>query len=361
MRNGELTGMVSGNPVRRIVVTGSGSLARSVCYSLATELTLPATVSILARAGDKAAELAFVAGVRAGVSERPVVFEGRGINFGDLDDVLGGLAPDVVVHCVSYQSPWERATAPSAWTELLRTAGFGITLPLQAAFLIDVAESLRRVAPGCLLINACFPDAVNPVAHALDLPVFCGIGNISTISAAAATALGRKDPGSLHLLAHHLHLHAPADAADEARVWCGNAEVDDVRTLLAGMRSTARAELNQIGGHAAARLIDRILAGGTTDTHVPSPLGLPGGYPVRLRDGRLELRLPPGIDADTAIAWNQRMALLDGVGVDDGQIRFAPPVGEHVPEFAEPFPVTEIRYACARLLALRERLREVSP
>ncbi|GLY70300.1 hypothetical protein Atai01_69190 [Amycolatopsis taiwanensis] len=353
--------MVSRVSVPRIVVTGSGSLARSVCYSLATELTTPATVSILARAGGKAAELAFVASVRARVSERAVVFYGRGVDFADLDGVLGELAPDLVVHCVSHQSPWERGTAPSAWTELLRMTGFGLTLPLQAELLIDVAESLRRVAPDCLLINACFPDAVNPVAHALGFPVFCGIGNISTISAAIAATLDWKDHRSLHLLAHHLHLHAPADTADEARVWCENVERDDVRALLAGMRSTARAELNQIGGHAAARLIDSLLTGGTTDTHVPSPLGLPGGYPVRIRDRSIELRLPKGIDAEAAIAWNQRMALLDGVVVDGGQVRFAPSVGEHVPEFAEPFPVTEIRYACARLLALRERLREVAP
>lgn len=341
----------------RIAVVGSGSLARSVCYSVATEIGAPVDVTVLARDGAKAAELAFVAGARAAVSERPARFDGRRIDFADLDGVLGELRPDLLVHCASYQSPWERISAPSGWTDLVRTAGFGITLPLQAALALDVAESLRRVAPDCLLINACFPDAVNPVLHGLGLPVFCGIGNISTMAVAVGSALGRKDHRSLYLLAHHLHLHAPADAGDEALVWCDGAARDDVAGLLSGMRAVSRGELNQIGGHAAARLLDALVTGAGVDTHVPAPLGLPGGYPVRIVDRRIELRLPDGLDADTAIAWQQRMALLDGVLVADGRVDFPPSVGEYVPELAAGFPITDIRSACALLTALRERLR----
>ena len=48
----------------RIVVIGSGSLARSLCYSLATEVRAPADVLILARNGAKAAAVAFVSATR---------------------------------------------------------------------------------------------------------------------------------------------------------------------------------------------------------------------------------------------------------------------------------------------------------
>lgn len=345
----------------RIVVIGSGSLARSLCYSIATEVRSPADVLILARNDVKAAEVAFVSATRACVSEVPVSFRGMGADLGALDEILAAHQPDVLVQCASYQSPWERSTAPSAWTELIAAAGFGITLPLQAALVLDVAETMRAVAPHCLLINACFPDAVNPVLLEWELPVFCGIGNISTLAASVQSVLGRKDQSALHLVAHHVHLHAPHEPAAEARLWCDGVDRPDVGDLLAGLRSTDRAELNHVGGHAAARLVAAVLTGADLDTHVPGPAGLPGGYPVRVTGDRIELRLPPGVDAADAVAWNQRMSLDDGVQVADGRVCFPPRAQEylrpHLPAMADGYPVGDIRPACAELLDLRDRLR----
>ena len=305
--------MVNSSTIPEVVVVGSGSFARSLVFSVGTEITVPARVTVLASDAARAAEVAFVAAARAAISGSPVVFDGRADS---VAVVLQELRPDILVQCTSHQSPWERVTAPSAWTDLLRTAGFGATLPLQAAPLLDVVETAHRVAPDCLVVNACFPDAVNPVLAASGFPVLCGIGNISTISAATTVSLGRSTHHDLRLLAHHLHLHAPNDFLDEARAWVDGTERDDVAALLAPMRATDRAELNRIGGHAAARLLDTLLTGATADTHLPGPLGLPGGYPVRVRDRRVELRLPDGVDAKTAVAWNQRMGVLDGIEVE---------------------------------------------
>jgi hypothetical protein len=343
---------------RRIVVVGSGSFARSVSYALAAELRTPADVLVLARDPDKAAEVAFVAAARAGVSGVPASFGSAALVPDRLDDVLGAVRPEVLVHCVSHHSPWEGRVAPSDWTRLVGAAGFGVTLPLQAALALDVAESLARVAPDCLLVNACFPDAVNPVLHALDVPVFCGVGNIATI---AASLRATVPAGELLLLAHHAHLHAPDDPADEARVWLDGVESADVGALLAPMRSAARAELNQVGGHAAAKLAADLLTEPAVDTHLPGPGGMPGGYPVRVTGTKLELRLPPGMDAEAAVAWNQRMAAHDGVVVEGGRVTFPPRTAEvlaaHLPALAGGYPVHDIRAACAELLELRARLR----
>jgi hypothetical protein len=356
-------GMPGQAPAPRIVVVGSGSFARAVSYSLATELRGPAEVLVLARDPAKAAEVAFVSAARAGVSGVPAGFRGGTLDRGALDDVLGAARPEVLIHCVSQQSPWERSAAPSAWTRLVQTAGFGLTLPLQAALVLDVAESLSRVAPDCLLINACFPDAVNPVLGAHELPVFCGAGNIATLAACVQTALGRADQSGLNLLAHHANLHAPDDPADEARLWCDGVERQDVTELLRPMREADRAELNQIGGHAAARLAAGLLAEPDTEvaTHLPGPLGLPGGYPVLVTAKRIELRLPHGIDAATAIDWNQGMAVHDGVQVRDGRVAFPSHTAEtlraHLPALADGYPVRDIRSAGEELLELRARLR----
>lgn len=318
-------------------------------------------VLILARNAAKAAEVAFVAGARAAIGNVPATFRGQGADVRDVAGVLGEVRPDVLIQCASQQSPWERTTAPSPWTELIAAAGFGITLPLQSALVLEVADAVRRVVPECRLINACFPDAVNPVLHALDLPVLCGMGNISTVAAAVRSALESSDHSAIHVLAHHVHLHAPDRAEDEARIWCAGTERDGVGALLSTMRSASRAELNLVGGHAAALLVAALVDGAELDTHVPGPLGLPGGYPVRVAGGRVELRLPPGVDAESAMAWNQRMSTHDGVVVADGMVRFSDRAAEllepHLPRLARGFPVSDLDRAAAELLDLRERLR----
>src|SRR5258706_8065950 len=56
----------------------------------------------------------------------------------------------------------------------------------------------------------------------------------------------------------------------------------------------------------------------------PAPFGLPGGFPVRIDGGSVELDLPPGVDLDEATAFCQRVAHRDGVDrIDaDGTVHF---------------------------------------
>lgn len=177
----------------RLVVVGSGSLARAVCGSLAAVATAPVAVTVLARRPDAAAEVAYLTGTRAALAGRPVTAAAAGLVPDRLADDLAGLDPTAVLVCASYQSPWERTAAPSAWTDLLGRAGFGAGLPLQAGLATDVARALAKAAPAAALLNACFPDAVNPLLAALGLPVLCGIGNAAIVAASLQAGLGLAD------------------------------------------------------------------------------------------------------------------------------------------------------------------------
>lgn len=359
----------------RLVVVGSGSLARSVCSSLATVSRRPVAVTVLARSGPAAAEAAYVAGTRARLAGRPVTVAAGAVDLAapaQLADALGELAPTAVLVCASYQSPWERTTRPSAWTELLGRAGFGATLPLQAALAADVSRAVVAASPASLLLNACFPDAVNPLLAALDLPVLCGIGNAAIVAASLQAALGLPDQRELAVLAHHAHLHEPEDPADEALAWLGGRPVEKVGTLLAAQRAADPREVNQVTGLAAALLLTGLLEGledgPEVHTSLPGPLGLPGGYPIRLRGADLALRLPPGLDRETAVAWNQRMADRDGVRVDGDRVVLAPAAAEalapHLPDHldaASGFAVRDTPAVVDALLALRTRLRATGP
>jgi hypothetical protein len=346
-----------------LLVVGSGALSRSVCYSFALCARKPTTVMVLARDRRAAEEVAQIASTRAVVGERSARFVGRAADLADpaqLEDVLGTARPRIVLQCASWQSPWEGRTAPSRWSELIGRVGLGITLPLQARLAMATGQAMRAVGSDALLVNGCFPDAVNPLLTRLDLPVFCGIGNIATLAAGIRTALGGPD-GRLRMLAHHAHLHAPDSPEAEARAWLDGRPVPDVSGLLVGQRSRDRAELNHITGYVSARLIADLLADRDVCTNLPGPLGLPGGYPTRIEGGLLELDLPAGLTRADAVAFNERAAGMDGIRIGRTHVwptaEAASRLGQDAPELIDGFAIEDTTAAAERLCATRHRLR----
>lgn len=340
--------------MHRIAVIGTGDLARATCYSLAALCTVPVEVVVIGRAPGKTGRLCAVAGARAAAAGRGDV---RFTPFvGQLERPLADVGGALV--CASSQSPWERLSAPSAWTELVERAGYGITLPFQAEL---AARAGRALPTGSWLINGCFPDAVNPLLTALGVPVLCGIGNIALLAAGAQAALGLADQSRLRLLAHHVHLHEPAAGVDELRAWHGGEPVAEPGALVAALRDAERTELNQVTGVAAAVLLGAVLSGTPLAANLPGPLGLPGGYPVTVTGATVELRLPAGVDRADAVAFNQRAAAADGVVVDGDRVVFDPAVAEHLPDLAEGVDLGDFAAAADRLHGLRERLRGQPP
>ncbi|MEV0584407.1 hypothetical protein [Nonomuraea sp. NPDC050310] len=343
---------------RPLVLIGTGGLARGLAYALATLARTPLRLVVAGRTPERAAEVCYVTTTRAALTGAPVVAEPVPVDLtgdpaGDLVSTLAGLNPAGVVLAASTQSPWEATHAPSAWTSLVRSAGFGLTLPFQADFAVRTGRAVAEACPDAWFVNACFPDAVNPVLSALDVPVLCGIGNVNLLAASLRGTLRLGADEHLAVLAHHAHLHAQPE---EARAWVGGEPVAGVGGLLAAQRSTTRSELNHVTGLAAARVLLGVLAGEEQRVSLPGPLGLPGGYPVRLTGSRLELDLPAGLSREEAVAFNQRSAARDGVIVENDTISFTSDLTE-IPKF----PVHELDRVRLELDQLRTRLRDRHP
>jgi len=346
-----------------ILIIGSGSLARAISYSLALLMSRHHRVIVCARSRDQLDEIIYVSRAKAASAQSPVKFDSAEFDAesGDAGRLLSSLQPDIVVNCASYYSPWEWIHQPSAWTHLLRGAGFGFTLPLQAAFAIKFAKAAAAHSRPPLFINGCYPDAVNPLLRALGLPVFCGIGNIALLATGLRSSLGLMPGQSLQVMAHHLHLYVPKPGVDEAQAWVDGRHCENVTGLLASQRTSRGLEVNKVIGCTAAVLLRDIVDGRDVETHVPGPLGLPGGYPVHIAGTRMELNLPANLSECEAIAWNERIAVADGVRIlSNGNVEFAEETKlafrQYLPRISEGFHASEIDKVTQSMIELRERL-----
>lgn len=344
-----------------VVLLGSGALARSVCYTLAVS-ALPMTVTVAARDGSKAAEVAYVGNTKAAVCGAPVRCRSVPSQLADpyeLSRVLAATRPDIVLLAASHHSPCEPVRAGSTWARLLERAGSGLTAPLHALLAITAAEVVAQIGRSRLLV-ASFPDAVNPMLVALGLPVFAGVGNAALLTASLRAALDVPPKTRVRMLAHHVHLDPPQTPDDEAMAWVDGSPVPDVSSALAGQRAARRCELNLIAGYSAALLIRDLLAGTPVHTNLPGPMGLPGGYPVRI-NGDIQLDLPPDVSRESAVEFNRAAARRDGVDVDGDQVRFSDQVlgalDPYLPGLAGGFPVDALVTVAGQLLDLRSKLR----
>ncbi|OKK21980.1 hypothetical protein AMK16_01685 [Streptomyces sp. CB00455] len=348
-----------------VAVTGTGAFSAALVRALARH-PHPLRLHVLSRDADRARDLADLARDHAFLAGTPAVCTAGLLDLRDPDRprrLLAALRPDVLVVAGSEQSPAEGRAAPSAWTDLLARAGFGLTLPLQAGAARTLAAACAEGSPAATVVNACFPDAVNPLLHSAGLPVTCGLGNVATLAAALSARLALSDQQRLHLLAHHAHLHAPAEPADDARGWLDGSPIADLPSLLGPVRSRPRPHLNEVGAAAGAAVVAALAGAGPDHAgHLPGPNGLPGGYPVTVGHREVRLRLPDGLPRERAVAWNLRRAELDGVVVGvDGTVWAMPAalaaLRAHWPDAPRTYGPRDLDSVRDRLLRLRGRLR----
>lgn len=349
-----------------IVITGSGSLATEVMHALARASKDPISVALLGRDMDRLAELARSA---AAIAETDLQIVPIVIDWSDdalIKQTIGELRPKVLVHTASLQSPWT-LNQNNQWSDLVKSAGFGFTVPLQAVLAIKVARAIADESPGTFLINGCYPDAVNRTLSANGLKVSGGIGNVAILAALLWSGLPvtTKQGRRLRLIAHHAQLAAVVEGREtRLDAWLDEQPIHDIaKDWFRNAR--LQPNLNNVAGEAAVPLLFALLGRGPSWLgHSPGPMGLPGGYPVIAGAGGVELDLPAEITVDEAKAKNMTAGLADGVLIkDNGEVvlpessrqalqRF---LFDSVDDFMT-WQASEVEAKAAHLLALRESL-----
>src|SRR5689334_6717879 len=207
LARGTCEGSVTGKA--DILIFGTGNFAGRIALDLAATASEPVTVAIAGRNRDRLDWLRTAGNARAALFSGPARFVSREVDLSVPDAAATTLAatePKVVVQAASFQTGNVISSADNAWTKLVAEGGLSATAVLQAPLSVEVARAVQAVRPRAYFINCCFPDVVNPLIAALDLPITCGVGNIAILSNAFAGIVG--DASRLKVLAHYQNLAA---------------------------------------------------------------------------------------------------------------------------------------------------------
>lgn len=237
-------------------------------------------------------------------------------------------APDIILTTATMQTWWLPDLLPPEQAARIKSAGFGVWLPVHLTLTLKLMEALRDLAYSGVTLVAPFPDVVNCILGRLDLTPTCGLGNLDEIvpkvRILAAERLGAPiEAVHVFLVAHHAlqpvafgepskdlpphYLRIEHDGQDVT------AEVDGEALLLAPYPVPPGPVIHFLTAGCSVRLIRAFLSRRRVLTHVPGPKGLPGGYPVIVSREGVNLAPIEGVTLEEAIAINEASNRFDGI------------------------------------------------
>lgn len=333
-----------------IMLAGTGKISNAIAQSLV--LTAGATDSIslvvLGRKLEHAEQTLGQAQAIASCLGRKITGEAYAVDWQDPLSVRPALErrePDLVVQMASEQPPSELGN-DDAWSQLVTDAGFGITLPLHLPPLRTVCLALESLGKRIPVLNACFPDLVNPVAARLGWPVVGGFGNLATVAAIAQAKWPAVKNGRFFGCHHHLSRFLKGTLEIQHMPRCFTAHGDVAPSeLLKVLRSAPQpADISSLTAATATPII-RALCG--FDAYwkgiVSGPHGMVGGFPVVIRSKALKLDVE-GLDCSAMEQWNIAQESGDGVLINE-DVEYTPAAIElmrhHAPKFKASWPVND--------------------
>ena len=271
--------------------------------------------------------------------------------------LLRRVEADVIVQCASLISPWSIIGRDHPMARAIMAAGIAIQLPAQLPILRNLMEAVRNLDIAAPVANLSMPDISHRVLQTRGLAPTIGLGNASILLLRAKAELKARmavpsdAPGTplVRVTGHHRQVYdvmqarMPADIHQRVWVHVGEAGERSEELAYGGTAFPPGPLYNVIAAQSSVPVVRALLPGAKAlRFSAPAPQGLPGGYPVRIEDGTVGLDLPADVTLEKAVAYNQRLGALDGIGdvAADGMVRFSDAactvLRDLAPELAEP-------------------------
>ena len=243
-------------------------------------------------------------------------------------EVVHREAPEIILSTATMQTWWLPDLLPPEQAAVIKSAGFGVWLPVHMTLTLKLMQGLRDAGYQGVTLTAPFPDVINPILDRLDLAPTCGVGNIDEIVVKvrllAAERLGAPLDGvRVLMVAHHALESAafgePVDDVPPYFLRIAHGEKDVTKTigaddlLLAPYPLPTGPATHFLTAGSTVRLVRAFLSESGALLHAPAPNGLPGGYPVIASRSGVHPAPMEGITLKEAIAINEGSHRFDGI------------------------------------------------
>jgi hypothetical protein len=345
-----------------VIVVGTGSVSRAVCSAIASHGAGIDLVFVLGGSHARVATVCNESDLVAGAARTRCRFRTGppewAMDHQRLSRWLGVIDPIGVVVASSDHAPSALWGASDAWTQFLARAGFGVTVALQAVHALAMGRAMAGAGGDGILINLCFPDAVNPLLEAA-LPSRCwGAGNVMTIEASWRAELGPGAAEDLALVGSHAALHDGA----YVRGWLRG---EEIRVTGGGPVCSLPPEAHRASlGVQVMALLRSIVTGERLDVSMPGAAGLAGGRPVTVSEGRVSLRAAGAMSDGDVEAFLATGLAADGISSATHEgVRFGDTarwlLEDHEPlrPYAQGIAVEDVDRAAEAFRAVRASLR----
>ncbi len=254
-------------------------------------------------------------------------------------ELLKKINPDLIYSTITLAAWSQMAFLPPEIEKKSKRASL-IKMPLQIVLISKLMQAVKASGITAPVLNHSLPDVVNPVLWRNDLGPLCGVGNLDQVVAEIKRKIS---------LSHNV----PVREITICMVAAHTVGVLGTRTgvpyffkiLVRDQDITSKVDVNSLisdrlmGGQAPERTwrswikypvvassavkdIMAIINDSQLYTHAPGPIGLPGGYPVRLSANGVEVVLPEELTLEEAIKINLNALKNEGIEEikDDGTL-----------------------------------------
>lgn len=255
-------------------------------------------------------------------------------------ETIASFHPDIIFCAATLQRWGVVSQLPKALAEQVYQAQIGPWLPIHLSLVHKLMQAVAATQLPIQVVNATYPDAAHPVLGKVGLAPVTGIGDLANNIPALRKSIALKlhapvEQVEVRLVAQHhvsywmsrrghsggapFHLTAFVNGID----CTDQLSMSKVFDLLPG--TLKRTPGNLMTAASAASVLDGFLNDTHQIVHVPGPHGLPGGYPVRVSQGGVQVILPDTITLDEAVSVNTTSQLFDGIEQidEDGTVSFA--------------------------------------
>ncbi|WP_183864961.1 hypothetical protein [Rhizobium sp. BK661] len=333
------------NRQTKILVIGQGVLGGDV-LDLLLQSGAPLALTVGARNQEKALQrinLARYTALNLGQSQPVDLVTVDLMEVEQTADLIERLKPDIIFNATTLHSWWVITKLPPAAFARLDAGRGGIWTPMHQVLIRKLMKAVRLVDSKAVVVNASYPDVVNASLAGEGLAPSVGIGNIANAVPGirlAASHMLNLPPAEVDVrfFAHHyLSYRMPSTGGTDGApyhlsIYANGMEVPageiDHDALFKSVASRFRRVKGLAGQSVTASSATAMLLALANPAghvvHAPGPLGLVGGYPVRIAKAGLLVDLPGKLTLDEAIDINCRCQHYDGIESvdDDGTVRF---------------------------------------